>query len=498
MSTNRPNILFVVVDSLRYDSAEQFAPNLCSLADGNVSFERAIAPASWSLPSHASLFTGEYPYEHGVCQLHDQMRDVPLVKQLGRDGYTAYGVSANGFAGPRMAIDRAFDEFRFTGGDEPFVAGLDVYSLVYRLLEEEISKPQLAWDLLSSALSHEHTTQSLINLATALTSRAASNVPPLQQIPHPLFTPRKGYSYTPKRNTHAIRSFVDEEERPFFIFANYMDTHTPYTPPNRHLERATEDTVSRSERIRLNEEVALPWAFVEQIENGTLNEADVELVRRLYEGEVSSVDDHVGKLVKFLKRKRLFEETLVIVTADHGQNLGEKDELGRRRMGHEGSMSDFLLRVPLVVANSHLDDQTISEPVSIRRLYELVLAAAGGELTTESVVESLTTDGPVLSQYPALGGESFHKTHPGVPDELADQRVVHDTTVAYDEDWKVGVRSDGTEWGMRDGAYRDHSEAPVDLRTTCREAQAQLRTTSGSDDSLSERDRSQLEALGYL
>jgi arylsulfatase A-like enzyme len=498
MSTDRLNVLLVVVDSLRYDSANEFASNLGELADENVSFERAIAPASWSLPSHASLFTGEYPYEHGVCRLHDQMRDVPLVERLRHDGYTAYGVSANGFAGPRMTIDQSFDEFRFTGGDEPFTDGLDVYSLVYRLVEEDVSKLQLAKSLLYSSLVDENTPRSIVNLTTALAGRAAANVPQLQRVPHPVFTPRKGYSYTPERNTGSIRSFVDEREPPFFVFANYMDTHTPYTPPQRHLERVTDETVSRSERIRLNEEVALPWAFVERLEEGTLEEADVERVRRLYEAEVSSVDEHIGELVELLERRGLFEETLVVVTADHGQNLGEEDELGRRRMGHEASASDALLHVPLVVANPHLDDRTISDPVSIRRLYDLTLGAADGDVTTESVVESLATDRPVLSQYPALGGESFYEAHPDVPKELADQRVVHDTTVAYEDDWKVGVCSDGTEWAVRDGVRRDCGEAPEGLRTACRRAQSELRTASESDGSLSEQDRSQLEALGYL
>jgi arylsulfatase A-like enzyme len=492
------NLLLVVVDSLRHDSAADLASNLSDLGDENISFERAIAPASWSLPSHASLFTGKYPHEHGVCQLGDEMPDVPLVKQLRNDGYTTYGVSANGFAGPRMSIDQSFDEFRFTGGDEPFATGLDVYSLVYRLIEREVSKPRLAWNLVYSSLTHRNTARSLVNLSTALAGRAAANVPQLQRIPHPVFTPRKGYSYTPERNTTTIKSAVGEEKNPFFVFANYMDTHTPYTPPRRHLQRVTEEPVSRSERIRLNEEVALPWSFLERLEHGTLDEADVEVVRRLYEGEVSSVDEHVGELVEFLEERELSEETLVVVTADHGQNLGEADELGRRRMGHEASSSDALLHVPLVVANPNLDDRTIEEPVSIKNIYDLFLAAADGGVTTDEVVETFTRDDPIVSQYPALGGESFYETHPDVPHELADQRVVHDTTVAYGSDWKVGICSDGTKWSVRNEERHGYDEAPEELRQACERAQSKLRTASEENGSLSDQDRSQLEALGYL
>ena len=121
----KPNILLVVWDACRYDYAVEHASFLNELASSNLSFENAVAPSPWSLPSHASIFTGEYPHEHGSNRFGDSV-DTPLVTELSDRGYTTYGVSANGFASQRTGFHEEFDEFRYTGGRDPYADGMDV------------------------------------------------------------------------------------------------------------------------------------------------------------------------------------------------------------------------------------------------------------------------------------------------------------------------------------------------------------------------------------
>lgn len=503
MSYNGPkNVLFIVWDTCRVDVANSVASNLSELAAENVSFENAIAPASWSLPSHASVFTGKYPHEHDIFRVYDGMSSVPLVEHLNGRGYDTYGFSANGFAGPRMNIDVAFDEFAFTGGDEPYREGLDVASHVYRARDDEdASSVDLVSDLARATLTHPNRAKSVVNLLAAAAGRAAAKAPFLQGIPHPVFAPQQGYSYSPGRNTNAITSTFDRHrdgDSPFFIFANYMDPHTPYVPPARHQREQLGRTVPREERIRLNEEVALPWAFIELVESGELDESDVETLRGLYRAEVSSVDEHLGHVLDALKEGGLYEETIVVVTADHGENLGETDELGNRRMGHEASASEPLLRVPLVVANPELEASTVDDHVSIKDVFDLVEAVSTGDASTETVLESFASDGPVLSQYPALGGETFYDKHPSIPREILDHRVVEHTSVAYDDGWKVGMDTTGTTWALHEGEVVEVAEAPDELRGACEAALNDLSERADASNSLSDEELAQLEALGYM
>ena len=83
-----PNVLYLVLDCLRADAiTPKTAPNLTELAEKNCSFEECIAPADWSLPSHASIFTGEWAHEHHCYWREQKMSSLPLVESFNRDGF---------------------------------------------------------------------------------------------------------------------------------------------------------------------------------------------------------------------------------------------------------------------------------------------------------------------------------------------------------------------------------------------------------------------------
>ena len=498
------NVLFIVWDACRVDYARTHAPNLSRLAAENLTFANAIAPSCWSLPSHASLFTGQSPHEHGIYTATDEMDDVTLFDQLAANDYRSYGVSGNGFVSASTNLHRKFDELQYTAGQGPFLDGLTIYSHVFGDTDrdESLSPVEATMNTVRAVLGHDHPLKSCVNFGAVGLNRLAEKVPPLQKIPHTVFNPYQPFSYTPERNTRTIRDIFEREadrEDPFFLFANYMDTHRPYAPPDAYQREELGETLSYWELVRLNDGVADPWHFATQDEQGTVDEEDLETVRSLYAGEVRSADAHLGTVLSDLERRGLYEDTLVIVTADHGENLGETDAMGRRRMGHESSMSDILLRVPLVVANPDLDSRTVSEYVSLQDLYGLLTAGQRPLLDSggQELGHLVPDDGIVTSQYPAIGGAEIYDRHPDAPEQFLSQRVNEHAVAGYTEGWRVVVQSTGEDWAWHEGTEVRLDDAPRDLVERCRRELDAL-ATEGEDDDLSDSEISQLEALGYI
>lgn len=493
-----PNIVLLLWDACRFDYACEHASELSQLAADNIWFERAIAPSPWSLPSHTSLFTGEYPHEHG-CHRLDGTIDTDLLDRLAERGYRTYGISANGFASQRTGFHEEFDEFYYTGGRERYSEGMDIAGFAQRRLQDGASMGSVLLETLKQIPDHEYSLKSAANLLSVGCGELADSHDFLQHIPHPVFSPDSGYCYSPEDNTRRLASVLEERDgSPFFVFMNYMDTHRPYKPrpelQRKHLGR----TLSFRELRRLNEHVAYPWEFVDDLQNGIIDEDDVETVRGLYTGEVETVDEHLRQVRQLLADEGLLEETLLVVTSDHGENLGETDERGWRRMGHEASVSETVLHVPLLLANPVLEGRSVSEPVSLKDLYGLFLDGTDELLGTagEDVPGLLPFEGVVASQYPATGGQKFFERHPDVAEETINHRVVYHTAVTYDDDWKVIAESTGERWAGND-KYGEYDSAP-DLLVETAEKHLEALLRSDADTELSEADISQLEALGYL
>ncbi|MDZ7687771.1 MAG: sulfatase [Halobacteriales archaeon] len=490
-----PNILFVVWDACRLDYAEKHAPNLKRLGEEGAWFENAFAPATWSLPSHTSIVTGEYPHEHGVTQPSQSRMPATLVEALKLEGYTCYGVSGNGFASHKWGFDEPFDRFRYTRGSEPYGDGEEMFA---SLITKEGSKPRLLAHGVSESLSHEKTLKSLANLAAVATNHVSRHVvTPLRRIPHPVFKDEPQYSYSGRKNTDRIRQIIRNEsdtEEPFFVFTNYMETHRPYLPDADLQREHLGEVLPRDELVRLNEEVAAPWEFTKlaEMEDESVDEEDVRKVRSLYAGEVEAADRYLGELVDELGARDILEDTLIVVTSDHGENLGETDSLGRRRLGHEASMSEVLARVPLVVSHPDVKPSNVEEPVSLKDLFDLFLGAARDGSVD---VDSLTSD-VVLCEYPALGDEKMYEKHPDVPDEAVAQRVSQDAVSAHTRDWRVVADSEGVRLAEHAGEETDIDDTPDEIVEFAESSLKELSQLKRRD--VTEETAARLEDLGYM
>lgn len=496
-----PNILLVVWDACRLDAARDHAPTLASLAAENLWFENAVTPGGYSLPSHVSMVTGRYPHEHGIYSLIHSIDETPLVEELGERGYARYGVSANGFASPNYEFDREFDRFYNTQSEMVYPKGIDVHHYARKARTRDSGKFAIGGinplHLSREVLTHPHPLKSTANFAAAGIRDAVNTWPVLRRVPHPRFDKYSEFCYSPAKNTRAIRSVFDEAaegDQPFFVFANYMDAHHPYAPPAHYQREYLGRTLPYRRLSELAEQTS-PWEFIRAVQRGErpLDDATLETVRDLYAGEVRTADEHLRKLLDALDERGLREETLVVVTADHGENLGETDRMGETRIGHVLSSSDNLLRVPLVVAHPRLEGRRVEEYVSTKDLRWLLTDGLRDFVESEgSDLSALWPENGIVSgQVPAKLKQALYDRYP----ELSDLFQRH-IAVCYANDWKVVLTSADEEGAWHGEEPRPLQEVPTELVSTCRNnLEALIETTH---EGTNEVDTGHLEALGYL
>jgi arylsulfatase len=161
--------------------------------------------------------------------------------------------------------------------------------------------------------------------------------------------------------------FVDSTEEPFFLWAHYMDPHGPYSPPREYQEVFHDEYVGMKRAQEMYKR-----AVIEDPESITADERR-EMVN-LYDEEIRYADAQFGAFADELDERGILEETLVIVTADHGDAIGK-----RGYYGHPRELDAELLRVPLAVRGPGVESGEIAAPASLADVVPTVLAAAGVE-----------------------------------------------------------------------------------------------------------------------
>lgn len=316
-SADRPNVVMIVLDTVRADytglaGADRSAtPTLDAIAAEGTRFDRAWSAAPWTVPSHASLFTGRLPSRHRCSMANLRFDDSgPSLAELVADvGYETAAMFANPWLGDDMAgLLRGF-EIR----EESPVSGF-------------MGRP----------------------------------------------LDRRGYQGGPAV-VEQIGSWLDRRsrDRPFFLFVNFLEPHLPYDPPPEQWGELLSD-------LRPDDAITVDWGHGYNAGLYDSDTVDWERVRRLYAADVRNVDSLLFRVVELLKRHGVYEDSVLIVTSDHGENLGDHG-----RMDHQFSVHETLLHVPLVVrAPGYLPPGVRREPVMLTDLFATVLEVAGVERET--------------------------------------------------------------------------------------------------------------------
>lgn len=370
----RPDILLIVLDTVRadrlscYGYPRETSPHIDAFAEGSVLFERAISPAQWTIPAHASLFTGEYPTTHMTNQIYDKhgKDQIALAEVLHHEGYLTVGFCDNPLLGVvENSLDRGFEEFYNYSGTLP-------------------NRPAIA-DARPRRLGRlaQHLARRLRHLTTPFQDLLTRNNFVLRVALHPRVVPLWQRFINFKGNTaQSLRDVVGYlrthqrkgAERPLFVFINLMETHLPYRPPPRFIRRFApyyrQDREARDFMRNYNLE-HYRW-MVPLTE--PLTELQDRVINDLYDAEVAYEDHLLRRLFKYLDEPEVRDNTLIIITSDHGEGVNHHNFVG-----HSLVVYDDLVRVPLIVRypRCYPEGKRVSTPVSTRRIFHTVLEAAG-------------------------------------------------------------------------------------------------------------------------
>lgn len=322
--SNSPNVLFVVLDTVRPDHLGAYgyerdtSPRLDAFGEQGVVFENAFSTAPWTLPSHASMFTGVHATTHTIGWENHVLPDSrshieglvtydyhTLAEELSYRGYQTVGVAKKPWLSYDHGLTQGFEQFH------------------------DYSIPTLSERMLGSRVL----------------KRAQDK-----------FGKKPSYTFPnseDKGGTLVIDTAIDwldgsrerDSSRPFFMFMNLNEAHDPYLPPADVWERFLPEGVSVADTVP----DALPSTQpdMHQFVLGDLPLTDDMIVKykALYDAEIYYQDQLLGRLFDSLDELGIADNTLVIIVADHGEEFAE---IGTR-IGHQLSNVDTLLHVPLIM-----------------------------------------------------------------------------------------------------------------------------------------------------
>lgn len=333
-AAGRPNVLLVVLDTegaaamSLHGYPRPTTPVLERLARSSTVFDLAVSPAPWTLPAHASLFTGRYPHETGVdyrTALDD--RFPTLAEALGDAGYATAAFVANlAYTQRAYGLGRGFDRYEdFSLSPEEFLVHS---SLVRRVTNSEFFRRHTGF-------------RDVVGRKRA--DRIAAD----------------------------FDAWRIKRTRPWFAFLNIWDAHEPYIPP---AAQAAQFGVRNEDRefgqtAYLRRQANL-WSWVRQRQPAKAQRAE----RNAYDASIAAADRVLGELLERLEADGTLDRTIVVITSDHGEHFGE-----RGLFLHGNSLASELLRVPLIIRYPGRvpAGAWVHRPVGTQRLAATLLDLAG-------------------------------------------------------------------------------------------------------------------------
>lgn len=288
------HVILLTIDTLRADFLSCYAsdtrptPNIDSLAKDGVLFSNAISTCSWTLPAFSSIATGLTPSVHMTTQATSSLPDTfkTLAEYLREDGYYTAALGRNSFLMPERDLSQGFIDYNFYPK------------------RKHITMTSIGATVLKAIFPH--------SFKISVSTKELSDI--------------------------AIKWLEANHQKESFFWLHYFDPHHPYTPPQEFLpDREPLPSIGTS------------FFDFGKVRAGLyLNQEERDWVRTLYESEVSYVDHSVGRVLATLKRLKIYDESLIILTSDHGDEFWEH---GSIEHGH--TLYNELIHVPLIVKLPH-------------------------------------------------------------------------------------------------------------------------------------------------
>jgi arylsulfatase A-like enzyme len=401
------NILFIMCDQLRADYLSCYGhprlhtPHIDALAARGVTFSRAYCQAPICGPSRMSFYTGRYMFSHGASwnnyplrvderTMGDYLR--PLGKRVVLVGKTHMAADREGMA--KVGLDPVSELGVLTAecGFEPFERDDGLHP-------DMSVKPDLAYNEYLRAKGHEgpnpwHSAANSIESEDGETlsgwfwghSDGAARV-------------AEEDSETAYMTDRAMRFVTEAADQPWVMHLSYIKPHWPYIAPEPYASMYGVDDIVPVVRHDGEKQDPHPVyaAFMRQRDSALFNRPEArETIIPAYMGLVKQIDDHVGRLMAFLEERGQLDDTMIVFTSDHGDNLGDH-WLGEKDLFHESS-----IRLPMIVVDPRSEADGTRGAVDARFVEAIDLVptfveAAGG------AVQSHRMEGRSL--LPLLRGE---------------------------------------------------------------------------------------------
>jgi arylsulfatase A-like enzyme len=325
----RPNVLLITIDAQRPDhfsytgNPNVNTPNVDGLAEKSVVFTDAYANAPWTIPSMFTMLTSSHPSVNGAGMETRGSDQLPTLAEILREnGYDTEAYTANTLLDEELGFNRGF--VRFHGyEDVPALKWAHRTALYYM------------WAI----IREKRVTRMKVDTTEWLTGVLCGRV-------------------------------AVERDRPFFICAHYLDPHEPLTPPDEFIKGGP-DVVETAREF-----------MPRQVPDVDISDKDIAI--KLYGAEVEYVDDSLGKVFNVIEKQGLMENTLIIITADHGE---EHFEHGK--YGHGKSHFKPVLAVPMLVFGPGLIPAKCSYPVDLTDIMPTILAYTGIDYENETAGENM-------------------------------------------------------------------------------------------------------------
>jgi arylsulfatase A-like enzyme len=345
-----PNVLLIVMDTVAaehlalYGYGRPTSTAIEELARRGSRFDAALSASSWTLPSHASMFTGRWPHELSVGWRTPLDAAAPTVAEFLRErGYATAGFIANtSYCAADSGLGRGYTVYR-----DFIFHELSPFRMAV-MVQRSLDGLQAIGDVLRETLD--------LTWLKAGVTRV-----------------RERFESDRKEAAVVNREFLEwlanrpQPERPYFAFLNYFDAHSPYQLSPRRVHRfGAKPTEERDYRLIQD------WWTVDK---SRITPEQFAFVFNTYDDCVASIDEQLGRLFDELERRKALDRTWVIVVSDHGESFGEHAGV----FLHGSSLYQTELHVPLVVIPPPGTPikPVVAETVSLRNMAATIVDIAG-------------------------------------------------------------------------------------------------------------------------
>lgn len=313
----KQNVILIVIDALRarnlgcYGYSKNTSLNIDKLADEGILFKNAFSTTNATDSSITSLFSGKYPLSHGI-NTHAEQVTKDIVHKFEKSGIKFLQEILKKRGYKTVSIDY-LNRWYKRGFDKCLPNTTESISILENILMKFFDNSPLKIKL------------SMIKFQNKIFKNGIV----------------KGEKFT----DIAVRNIIDfaKIKEPFFLFIHYWDVHLPYDPPKNFLKFFSEQEYNQKlELKKIINKINGIWGSRLKIFTENLKTTNEMLAR--YDACIKYVDQQIGKIIDTLKQYHIFDDTIIIITSDHGESLVEHGIY----FDHHG-LYDESIHVPLII-----------------------------------------------------------------------------------------------------------------------------------------------------